>query len=194
MRNLFGKPKNKNNSLLLMTATLASLYGGLLCFFMLTYFCKAYNVNLPHGYREWSIVAVQSCLPIIWLGEHEDYGHMHACAVEMEMVAPQDDHAIMGCKVFFDRYVYCMFPCRVKWLANESKCIVHGIKVYIIRGAANHDSSQLAVCIHTTYHTVSMVLCGLHRYRKRVLIDTTQDILDKPGRNSDPGWREKKWK
>ena len=108
MRNLFGKQQNKNNSLLLMTATLASLYGGLLCFFMLTYFCKAYIVNLPHGYREWSIVAVPSCLPIIRLGEHENYGRMHACTVEMEMVAPQDDHAIMGRKFFLTAtYTVC---------------------------------------------------------------------------------------
>ena len=74
--------KMQNNSLLSMSATLASLYKGLLCFSVLTYIVLLESSNLPHGNQEQSIFAVWSRLPIKWSYERKNNRRTHVCTVE----------------------------------------------------------------------------------------------------------------
>ena len=40
-------------------------------------------------------------------------------------------------------------PCHVKWLANESECVVHSNKVFLITSAASYGCNQLPLCTYT---------------------------------------------
>ena len=77
-----------------MSATLASLYEGVAV--LLHAYLLLESSNLPHGNREWSIIAVWSCLPIERLHELKK---LDACTcalrngVKTETFAPQNDRA-----------------------------------------------------------------------------------------------------